>query len=127
MVVRGGEGLGIADDWTSRDRHSTSRLELDRWGFQFTNPDLRALQVLNNADWLPCCFRASANQPESPDVLGICAVREIEPRYIHPSLDQSADYLWGVACGPESADDFCLSERSFMHHADSCGHWSLRF
>src|SRR5438046_391188 len=77
MMVRGGEGVGIANDRTGRDRHITSGLEFNRWGFQFTDPDLRSLKILNDADRLSRGLGARANEPESPDVFGICAVREV--------------------------------------------------
>src|SRR5438128_53784 len=77
-------GALIADDGNliaARERHR---------GRQVSDPELRSLQVGDQRERAPDCLLYPADEPCALGVLLAAAVGQVEPRGIHPGLDERA-------------------------------------
>ena len=64
-----------------------------------------ALQVGEHRDVAACGLRGLADLVESPAVLGVLAVAEVQPGHVHAGLDERPQPFWRVGGRAEGADD----------------------
>lgn len=70
-------------------------------------PDLRALEVDEDADAAAGLVGGLADAAVAFFVLQLGAVAEVESGDVHTGVDQGLDLVVRVGGGPEGADDFC--------------------
>jgi hypothetical protein len=71
--------------------------------------DLGALKILKDTDGSLLAVSDFAETLDKPSVLFVGSVREIEASDIHACPHQLANHGFGVACGPEGADNLGAS------------------
>ena len=82
-------------------------------GGEPAEPDLGALQVGEDADRMPGHIGGCADALVGGLVVGVVAVAEVEPRDVHPGLDQCPDRLVGCGGRAERTDDLSASSHDF--------------
>src|SRR5437660_730013 len=99
----GTRSIGISPPRThrgrQRERHDVARLAAHRR----REPKLRTPEVLQDRD--RPVSREPADQRDACAVLGVGAVREVQPEDVDPCLDQPADRLSGRGGGAECCND----------------------
>src|SRR3954454_13623054 len=73
---------------------------------ELADPQLRALQVGDQGKWPADRLLCFANEPHVLGVLLPAAVREVQPRRVHPGLDESPHAFCGPGRGTDRGDDF---------------------
>ena len=95
----------VARDVAGGDREPRALVEHVAAVGEGVQPDLRALEVGEDADPVPGGVRRLADQPVAALVVGVAAVAHVEPGDVHAGVDQLADLLRGRGGGAEGADD----------------------
>ena len=83
-----------------------TRPELDKSSFDDAHADLGALQILQNRNRLVERLAHSFDPLNQGSMIVVRAMREVEPRNIHPSRDQPGQHFFGIRCRPDGANDF---------------------
>ena len=109
-LVRAAEPGGSADDTLLGGDHGLcTGLEAHLAALDLPHPDLRPLQVEQQAHRPPRHLRSAADGADGPQVIVVRAVREIEPRHVHARLDQPAEGWLFAGRRPHRADDLGLA------------------
>ena len=98
-------GIALARD----EPHLVPLREAQRLRPDVAHADLRPAEILHDR-------HAVAHAPYdlvNGAVLLVCAVGEVEPRHVHPRLDETADRLLVARGRPDRADDLRPSHRPF--------------
>jgi hypothetical protein len=93
-------------EWQSRDRERRASGKVEGWVQNRPGSDLWTLQVLKNADVPPDRGGNRPDELEGCPMLLVIAVRKVQPRHVHPGIDQRPYPLGGVRRGAEGANDF---------------------
>src|SRR5262249_35243791 len=93
-------------------------LELDRSGGEGAEPELRPLQVGEDADRPPGLLLERADRVDALPVVVVRAVAEVEPEHVDAGAEQGLDALRRRACGPEGRDD--LRAVNAAHGTPAC-------
>ena len=67
--------------------------------------DLGALQILKDRDGAAPALAAVADAPDALRVLGVRAVREVQPGHVHAGGDETVELLGARGCRTDGADD----------------------
>ena len=78
-------------------------------GAEGAEPDLRPLQVLEDRDGAAEARLGPADSPDHLGVLGVGAVREIEPGDVHARGHEAIERLHAGGRGPDRADDLRMA------------------
>ena len=81
------------------------------WPLQRSGADLRALQILQDADGAGFAIGGAAQAGDVAGVVLVGAVGEVEARDVHAEAKQVAHGGFGVAGGADGADDFGAARR----------------
>ena len=71
--------------------------------------DFGAAQILQQCHGLAERQALGADHLHHVSVIGVRAVREVEPRDVHAGLDQAANGVAAVDGGSEGTNDFCAA------------------
>ena len=104
-LVRRPALVDVADHVAGGDREGGALLELHRPVAEGLQPDLRALQVGEDADRVAGVVGGLTHQAVDRLVVGVRAVAHVEAGDVHARLDEGSDPLRGVHRGAEGADD----------------------
>ena len=85
-------------------RHERPRLEHDRLG-QVADPQLRALEVGEDRDRPPDPPLDGSHAADPLEVVGLVAVREVQPEAVDAGAREALDDLLGIGRRPEGGDD----------------------
>ena len=78
-------------------------------GSEGAEPDFRPLQVLEDRDRAAAAHLDPADSPDHLGVLGVGAVREIEPGDVHARGHEAIERLHAGGRGPDRADDLRMA------------------
>src|SRR6185437_16485602 len=111
-LVGGGADVLVTGDVLGGDDEAVATLQSDRSRGEGAETDLRALQVDQDADRAARLVGGLA-QVEVPGlVLGVRAVRQVQPADVEAGGDQGLQLLGGFGRGAESTDDFRATHES---------------
>jgi hypothetical protein len=95
----------------------------DTTGWEISNPDLGAAEVLKQPDVLARFSAESANILDHPGVAVVGAVGKIQPCHIHAGIYEGTEHRRGGGSGSDGGDDFCLFRHLFYRlgvHMENC-------
>ena len=113
LLVRGGHPVVGALAVLDGDAHGVAALPERMAGSEPAEPDLRALQIGEDADRPAGDVGCGAHAVVGRLVVGVVAVAEVQARDVHAGLDQCPDHLVGVGGRAEGADDLSASIHEF--------------
>jgi hypothetical protein len=103
--VRRRADLGVARDRARGDRELLALGEQVRAALHLPEPDLRALQVGDDAHAVTGLVGGPAHHLVHLLVVGVRAVAEVHPGDVHAGVHEVPDSLRRVHCRPEGADN----------------------
>src|SRR5262249_24837706 len=120
LPVGRGDGRVVADDGAGRDGELAAGHELGLAAREGPDADLRALQILQDADRAAPLLRLAAHHAQRRQVGVVVAVREVQPRDVHARVEQLRDHLGAARGGAERTDDLGAAHTVFTVAQFSC-------
>lgn len=108
-VVRRTADGHVTGDFPGGDGEALAVGQRDLAFGELGQPDLRALQVDEDADVFAGLLRCSANPVVDALMLGVGAVAEVQPSDVHTCLDEFQDALRGGRSRAERTNDLCAT------------------
>ena len=110
-LVDGGDLRDVARHVLGGDREACAALQHHRTRGERAQPDLRSLQVDQDADAVPAGVRRLPHPVVDGLVVGVRPVAEVQARDVHPRVDQRAHARGGVGGRAQRADDLSAAHR----------------
>jgi len=105
MRIVDGDLLPGAADMARGQRERRARFQRDRSRCDITDSDLQPSEILKNGNRTTEAGGNTTNSRDDLEVLGLRAMREVQPRDVHPGPNQSLQGLGSPGRGPDGAHD----------------------